>query len=149
MLKQHYLTGGRLIWNNGVGGPGSYIYDAEGVVICPDVKARGYFRTIWTVADYGYNYYLEIDLDNPGSTTNFRKLAKVPKPAETALFMENAYAQRHWWVDSYYMTIGDITWWDGAYYFGRHFDYPFINTVFVDGHVEACNKEKFSTVFHP
>jgi len=136
LITKGYLSGGRLIWDPSTS---TWLYDAEGTVSCPDVKAKTDYRHIWGVADYGYNYYLGTPMD---STGNFCKLSRVPKPSETALFMENCYAQRHYWVDSWANTIEDM-------YLGRHLDLPLINVVFVDGHVEACNKQKFYTVFNP
>jgi len=147
LLDGNYLTGGKIIWSVV---PDGYILDSDGVVSCPDVKVRQWYRTIWGAADYGYNYYLGYDMEAlGGGPSNFKKLGKVKKPSETALFMENVYAQRHYWYDSFYMTIGDIDYWSGAFYYGRHFNYKFINTLFVDGHVEACNVNKFQTVFYP
>ncbi|MCX7704691.1 MAG: DUF1559 domain-containing protein [bacterium] len=145
LVEGGYLTGCKLFWS-----PYNVLYDSEGVVSCPDVKMRKAFRWNWPVADYGYNYYLGYDMDSPGGGFyNFKKLGKVSKPDKTALFMENVYGQRHYWYDSFYMTIGDVNYWSGAYYYGRHFSYKFINTLFVDGHVEACDAGKFQTVFYP
>jgi len=141
--RKGYLTGGVLQYN--VENDSGHISHATGVFACPDLD-DGRRNAPWPVNDYGYNYYLGTPMDGTG---NFRKLSKVPKPSETALFMENAYGQRHYPVDSWAMTIGDINYWGGCLYWGRHMDLPLINVVFVDGHVEACNKQKFYTVFYP
>jgi prepilin-type processing-associated H-X9-DG protein len=136
--RKGYLTSGVLQYN--VEDDSGHISHATGVFACPDLD-DGRRNAPWPVNDYGYNYFLGTPMDNTG---NFCKLSRVPNPVETALFMESAYGQRHWWVDIWGMTVGDLSYWGGAIYWGRHMDLPLINVVFVDGHVEACNKLRFS-----
>ncbi len=116
---------------------GEMVYDANnrlrkatGVVACPDVKS--YQRTTYTVADYGYNWYI----GRYGFSPFFGKVSKVNNPSRTVLFLESVYGARH-----NKPSIWDNTIIHPAY--GRHQDVPIINVLFVDGNAKGLNKNEF------
>ncbi|MGB9642873.1 MAG: prepilin-type N-terminal cleavage/methylation domain-containing protein [Candidatus Ratteibacteria bacterium] len=101
---------------------------SEGIVACPDTKQP---RVIYCVADYNYNYYL--------GQPAYQKLSRIKKPSATLLFCESPYGQRHeptWiWSNMFNPNPG--------YAYGRHLNWKFINTLFVDGSVRSLNEQEF------
>jgi len=108
---------------------------SSGQVNCPciDQSERWYRSGYSGQIDYGYNWNLP---------TYAKKLGKVTKPSETALFCETVYAEEHF-NPGWYALIWST---NRGYYGGsngRHYLIQMWNTLFVDGHVEALTTEKW------
>jgi prepilin-type processing-associated H-X9-DG protein len=132
-----YVTTGSFIWDAGGASYGDptniYLRGATGIFQCPDLPNDHAARATYHVADYGYNYYL---------CATFIKLGRVPKPAATALFFESMYG-------IYNGDCFDITLTNTAYGRRPSGGYLFLNTVFVDGHVEALSKKQHVAAYNP
>ncbi len=120
--------------------PGGSLYNASGIVACPDVTA---INRAYRVSDYNYNYYLGTHLPGDGNFS-YRTLSKVRYPSRTLLFCEGPYSQRHHpdWI------WGNLL---GSTAYGRHFTYRMKNCLFVDGSVRALNEVefRFGNIFSP
>ncbi|MCM8758242.1 MAG: hypothetical protein NC906_00510 [Candidatus Omnitrophica bacterium] len=106
----------------------SVLLRSGGIVACPDTKQP---RVTYYVADYNYNYYL--------GQPQYQKLSRIRKPSATILFCESPYGQRHeptWiWSNMFNPNPG--------YAYGRHLNWKFINTLFVDGSVRSLGENEF------
>jgi len=113
----------------------SNIVMSSGVVACPDTKQP---RVTYSVADYGYYYYLGYRMDGP-QTTQYVKLSRVRRPDRTPVFWECYQSQ----------CRGAAGVWDSmfnpnpGYAYGRHLNWKFLNTLFVDGSVRSLNENEF------
>lgn len=147
LLKGQYLQG-TISWFDpgyltatfgGVKNP--WISNSTGAVNCPciDPKDRLTLGTWYCgQVDYGYNYNLP---------TTAKKLGRVPKPAETVLFSESAYAENHFHPTGYDHNV----WEYGGYYGGsrRHLTVHVTNAVFVDGHAKGCLTQEWMNGAYP
>jgi len=138
MLQLGYLKGS-ITWRDKAGfktfgGVTNKFYAlSSGQVNCPciDNNERWFKSGYSGQIDYGYNRNLPLYA---------RKLARVTKPAETALFFESIFAENPIAEDpinpGWYFEV----WRQGYYYLGscgRHNQIRMWNVLFVDGHVEA------------
>ncbi|MCM8825603.1 MAG: DUF1559 domain-containing protein, partial [Candidatus Omnitrophica bacterium] len=86
MIELGYLKNARIVWGGTVWYSDDYVLrDSSGVVRCPCGEFEGreiYNGAYGYLGDYSYN---------PNLPNIAKKLGKVPKPAETALFFECSY----------------------------------------------------------
>ena len=106
----------------------SVLISSGGIVACPDTKQP---RVTYYICDYGYNYYL-------GQSPYYR-LSRIKNPSKTMLFCESPYAYRHVPADIWASTFNP----NPGYAYGRHMNWRFLNTLFVDGSVRSLNENEF------
>jgi len=130
-LVQLGYAQGRMVYSGGTSGN---LIQADGIVVCPDVRRP---QCASYVADFNYNYYL-------GQLGTYGKLKRVRFPSKTIVFCEGCYSQRHYAPDIWSNTLNHRL-------YGRHFNYQFLNCLFVDGSVRALNYHEFvkENVFYP
>jgi prepilin-type N-terminal cleavage/methylation domain-containing protein len=133
LLQKGYLTGGSITWSANPPVDFSYMTDATGVVRCPDLTDHLRWYLMWGAAQcytgYGYNPCL-------GWASLYGKLSRVRYPTRTMMFCEAVAGcpyQKSWAYDCIC----------GTWEFSRHPDIPVVNTLMVDGSVQAVDKARF------
>jgi len=126
ILVEKGYAQGYMIYNGT--GDTNVLTQSGGIVACPDTKQP---RVTYYIADYGYNYYL--------GQPQYQKLSRIRRPSTTILFCESPYGQRHdpasIWSETFNPNRG--------FAYGRHLNWKFLNTLFVDGSVRSLNENEF------
>ncbi|MCM8829090.1 MAG: DUF1559 domain-containing protein [Candidatus Omnitrophica bacterium] len=138
MIELGYLKNARIVWGGTVWYSDDYVLrDSSGVVRCPCGEFEGreiYNGAYGYLGDYSYN---------PNLPNIAKKLGKVPKPAETALFFECSYGNVAPSLNSAALGYFDRVLTGGFYGGSRHRNIELVNMVYVDGHAKSLTRQEY------